>query len=283
MSDAKDYELLVKAVIEQLAEFNEVDTLRLEHNVKMIGRSTTNQIDVLWEFRDVDGQVMRIAIEARHLGKRVDQGRLHAFRSVIDDITANDVTTRGIMITSVGYQSGAKQIAKAYGIAVLELRAPIDADWAGLIRTIHIDLTMQVPSVTNIGVRADPKWTGIDTAVSGRTDEIFFGDQSLKDFLYGEFLVGHAVGLGETAEKRRIHVTFDPPRPLRVAGKPDVPIVEIAGDYEEIPVHAGTNTIDGTATTAWVLLDSLGLTRAWGKKDGQIRISHQENRRRRSR
>jgi hypothetical protein len=273
MSEARDYELLVRAVIEQLAQFNGVETLRLEHDVKVTGRSTTNQVDVLWEFRDADGLVMRIAIEARHLTKRVDQGRLHAFRSVIDDITVSDATTRGVMITTVGYQSGAKQVADTYGIGVLELRAPVDTDWSGLIRMLAIDIQVQIPSVTHLQIRADPGWTGTGTTVAGRTDEIRFGDKSLHTFLYGEFLAGHAAGIGERVEKRRIHVTFDSPRILSAPGTPDTPIVEIAADYEEIPIQAGDSTFDGTKNVAWVLLHSVGKSRAWGMRDGRIRIT----------
>jgi len=273
MTDARDYELLVKAVIEQIAQFNGVDTLRLEHDVKVSGLSTSNQVDVLWEFRDDDGEVMRVVVEARHLGRRVDQGRLHAFRSVIDDVAYGDATTRGVMITTVGYQSGAKQIAAAYGIGILELREPMDADWAGMIRTIRIDIQAQTPSVTNIDLRPDPTWRGTPRSVAGHTEEIRLGEQSLHSFMYGEFLVGHAAGLGEVAEKRRIHVTFEPPRLLEVAGEDSIPIVEISADYEEVPLPASRAEIDATANVAWVLLDSLRHTRAWGMKDGRIRIS----------
>lgn len=259
-------------MIEQLSAFNGVKTLRLDHDVKVRGKSTTNQIDVLWEFQDVDGHVMRIAIEARHLARRVDQGRLHAFRSVVDDIATDDVTTRGVMITTTGYQSGAKEIAKTYGIAVLELRAPVDSDWAGRIRATSINLHVQVPWVTNLVVGVDPTWTG-NTTISGRTDEMYIGDQTLQDFMYGELLVGHAARIGEAAEMRRMQFPFDPPRLLRVAGQPDVPIVAIAADYQETSVLASSISTEASASIAWVLLDSIGESRAWVRRDGSITIT----------
>lgn len=132
VAQSTEYEKLVLVVMTQLAQARGVTTTRLEHDVTLPGFATRNQIDVLWEFVDEEGRPLRVVIEARHLGRRIEQGRLHAFRSVIDDVSVDGVETRGLMVTTVGFQAGAKQIAEAYGIGLLELRKPREADWGGI-------------------------------------------------------------------------------------------------------------------------------------------------------
>jgi hypothetical protein len=58
--DSDEYELIVQEIVTQLSKRAQVDTTRIEHNVKVQGRATGNQIDVLWDFNDAEGKPRRI-------------------------------------------------------------------------------------------------------------------------------------------------------------------------------------------------------------------------------
>ncbi|GMA85879.1 hypothetical protein GCM10025868_11290 [Angustibacter aerolatus] len=63
--------------------------------------------------------LQRVLFECKHYKRKVDQGKLHAFRSVLDDIQ-DAVPTYGVFVTTVGYQSGASSLPETYGLTVLE-------------------------------------------------------------------------------------------------------------------------------------------------------------------
>jgi hypothetical protein len=149
--DSGEYERLVEDLVGQLAVRAEVRSDRIERDAQVPGRGIVNQIDVLWDFADARGQPQRVVFEARSYRRRVEQGKLHAFRSVVDDIqdTARPVT--GAMVTTVGYQSGAKDIASTYGLLVLELRAPTGADLANRV----LKVVPQTEPRSSLRVRGD--------------------------------------------------------------------------------------------------------------------------------
>lgn len=273
MAKSVEYENLVRTVMAQLSAAQGLGTTRLEHDVRLQGRATRNQVDVLWELVDADGHPLRVVIEARQYSRRVDQSRLHAFRSVLDDVAVDGVETRGLMVTTVGFQAGARQIAQTHGIGLVELREPREQDWAGVIRRVTLDMTVQVPRVTNLEFALPP---GVDVggpvSLHDWTDEILLGQESLYAFLYGEFLVGHAAGIGERVEAHRIDFLLDPPRTLAVPGGPEVPIARVSADYEELPFKVSSSTTDLADSVALLVLNSLSGTRAWINEDGGIRV-----------
>ena len=66
----------------------------------------------------------RVAIECKNYSYGVSIGKVRDFYGVISDL--EDV--KGIMVTTVGYQKGAKKFADYYGISLKELRAPRDGE-----------------------------------------------------------------------------------------------------------------------------------------------------------
>ena len=119
-----EYELVVQSIVGHLAKRAGVETTRLEHDVDVIGRATTNQIDVLWDFTDAVGKPHRVVFEARDHSNPIKQASLHAFRSVVDDVQSGDRPVEGIMVTTTGYQRGAKRIAETYGLLFLSCAYP---------------------------------------------------------------------------------------------------------------------------------------------------------------
>jgi hypothetical protein len=118
------YELFAKEVYEMLATYNGLESSSVQHNVKIKGKSgQEHQVDVYWEY-EKDGAVHRVAIECKNYSYGVSIGKVRDFYGVISDLE----NVKGIMVTTVGYQKGAKQYADYYGISLQELRAPKDGE-----------------------------------------------------------------------------------------------------------------------------------------------------------
>lgn len=127
-----EYEQFTRKVFAGLSSQKRVKTIKLQHNVKLLGNSgTRHQIDVYWEY-EKDGQLHKVAIECKNYSKNVPIGKVRDFYGVIDDI--DDL--QGIMITRKGFQDGAKKYASSKNIHLKELRAPIgEESLAGRIIT----------------------------------------------------------------------------------------------------------------------------------------------------
>jgi len=115
--NSTDYELLVREIFQQLLDQDKVPNIVVEHDVLKQGLATKHQVDVYWEFR-LGGLVHRVAVQAKHWAKRVDQGELLKFKAVLDDLPG----TVGIVVTTQGFQDGALEVASSYGITICELR-----------------------------------------------------------------------------------------------------------------------------------------------------------------
>lgn len=119
-----EYEKFTRELCERLALYKGLLLSSVQHNVKLRGKSGLNhQIDVYWEYNK-DGIVHRVAIECKNYSYGVSIGKVRDFYGVISDLD----NVKGIMVTTVGYQKGAKQYADHYGISLKELRAPRDGE-----------------------------------------------------------------------------------------------------------------------------------------------------------
>lgn len=101
-----EYEQFTRKVFAGLSSQKRVKTIKLQHNVKLLGNSgTRHQIDVYWEY-EKDGQLHKVAIECKNYTNKVSIGKVRDFYGVLADIEG----LQGIMITKAGYQSGAKNM-----------------------------------------------------------------------------------------------------------------------------------------------------------------------------
>ena len=136
------YEKLTQQIFDQIFNQNSVPTIKVEHDVRLQGKSSvTHQIDVYWEF-EKGGITYRTAVEAKDWGKPVNQGELFKFNCVLDDLPNKTI---GIFVTRTGYQSGARKFAEHHGICLYELSEPTDAYWDGAIKIIDTTFGMFAP------------------------------------------------------------------------------------------------------------------------------------------
>lgn len=149
-----EYERFTQGVYQALVNADGIDNVQVKHNVQLKGNSgCEHQIDVYWEFR-LAGQLYRTAIECKAFDKSVSVGRIRDFYGVLVDVPG----LIGVFATLVGYQSGAKLFAEHYGIALKELRTPMDKDWEGRIKDIHLAFHLVMPNITEFNPRISPAY-----------------------------------------------------------------------------------------------------------------------------
>lgn len=278
--DWNSYEELAQELMRRIGEADQIKTVRLEHDVELKGLATTNQIDVLWEFVDGSGQLVRFLFECRHYGTntKIKQQQLHSWRSIVDDVSEPNVQTVGVMVTTNGFQSGAQSVADTYGILICELRKPTKKDLANRVRTIVIEIRARIPTITDLTVGA------VETFAQGASTESGQHSGAL-----GSFVIEHDDGATESLADVLLHGeigpigepptaphpvvrTFLPPAKLLQGSTPIARVEQISavvGEVEAVPTAVTTEM----GEVAWMLANTLNGAHLWFGEGGAIRYT----------
>lgn len=118
MKKGSKYELLTQEVYQILLNVDwPGKNISVQHDMKLAGSSgLKHQIDVYWEY-EFAGIKNKVAIECKDYSKPLAIGKVRDFYGVLEDL--KDV--KGIIVAANGFQKGAKDFAKAYGINLKEL------------------------------------------------------------------------------------------------------------------------------------------------------------------
>ncbi len=137
MNPNTEFERFTQRIYQKLVNNDVLKPTTVQHNVKLKGKSgCEHQVDVYWEY-EIAGNMHRVAIECKNYDSQVPIGKVRDFFGVLQDL--NNV--RGIMVSSKGYQEGAKKFADFYGISLKELRRPGWNESIGSITTtVHADI-----------------------------------------------------------------------------------------------------------------------------------------------
>lgn len=126
-----EFELFAQRVYQKLLNSELIKPITVKHNVKLVGKSgCEHQIDVYWEY-EVKGTIHKVVIECKNYNSTVPIGKVRDFFGVLYDLDG----ASGIMVSSKGFQTGAKKFAKHYGISLQSLRAPERNEPIGSITT----------------------------------------------------------------------------------------------------------------------------------------------------
>lgn len=269
-----EYEELARSLISQITHRATVQTVRLERDVHLQGEATGHQIDVLWEFRAAES-AHRILFECRHYGSTIKQKDILALKGVVDDLTSDGATTTtGVMVTLTGYQSGAKRVAETYGLIVLELRAPNDADVAGRLMKIEIALILRTPYVRDIRVQSsEPSATPRDFTAWGEDVhlETVSGERKrLVDVLLEGELAPFSAPPTPCHQVRRL---FDPPAKLMVEDSVIASVDAIEATVGETEADPYDMTVGGRENLAWLLKNTVTGSRAWFTTSGGVHVT----------
>jgi restriction system protein len=116
MATASEYENFIYRVCEALGE---PDGIVVYHNKTYTGRVSRRKIkmEVSFEGQLLGARILGL-VECKCYKSRVEVSDVEEFHSKVNDIGAH----KGIMFTTVGYEAGAKKVAKGRGIALFILR-----------------------------------------------------------------------------------------------------------------------------------------------------------------
>lgn len=267
----REYEELTRSLVARLASDAGIEPTRLECDVPIQGRASVSRIDVLWEFRDEVGATTRVLFECRSYGRRITQQALHSWRSIVDDVSADGVPTIGVMVTRVGYQSGARAVAETYGVLILELRQPTDADLANRASKITATCRFRVPRVTDLQVQIpDESDVSEERRVSAWSEDLTIETGDRVERLVDLLLTGELNHItDEPTPMHRVVRNFDPPALLRQGEQPIARIVAIAATVGEDALAPFEISVGHRERVAWMLRDSLLGSRVWFAEEGR--------------
>lgn len=133
---AIEYELLTKAMYEDMLHAEGVSTVDVKHDTLVKGRSgVAHQVDVSWQFSQA-AVTHTVLVECKNYASAITLDKVRNFFAVLHDIG----NCRGLMVTKTGYQAGVVDFAKHYGIGLKLLRKPTEEDWKDKIKTIHVQI-----------------------------------------------------------------------------------------------------------------------------------------------
>lgn len=135
-----EFEKFSKELYEELLGQHDLKNLKVQHDISLKGATgQLHQIDVYWEFL-LGGITHKVAVECKDYTSPVSVGRIRDFAAALDDIGG----IKGIFLTKVGYQSGAKVFAEGKGIALKTVKSDAitidDFKGSGLVTEVHANI-----------------------------------------------------------------------------------------------------------------------------------------------
>lgn len=122
-----------------------LENVRVLRDVKLSGASQQHQIDVLWEFT-LGGVSHQTVVEAKHWRKFVGINEAKSFKGLLDDLPGRP---HGILISSAGFQRGARRFAKVHSIQLCTLVPSLSALQSPLVafHEVGIETTFECSSL----------------------------------------------------------------------------------------------------------------------------------------
>jgi hypothetical protein len=276
---SKQYEQLTQRLIGLITSRSPVETTRLEHDVTLRGSSTTHQIDVLWEFREVNSSLRRIIIECRRFySGSLKQAHVFAFKGVVDDLNTGNLPTTGVMVTVQGYQKGAQSVANSYGVVILQLREPTTIDLKGRLRQIRVEVEVRMPYIgPEVQIQA------VRMLADYTPQRILANEYGLllangTSILLQDLLWSEVIGSLDAppVAPHPVTRTFSPPAVLTLRGEPLAQITEVTASVGETLVPASSVAVAGSEL-AWMIANVLDGTRVWFTDTDRTHVSDDQN------
>jgi len=151
--DDRDYEIFVRDIVEALLKADGLQTVKVEHDVQVQGISRSHQIDVYWEY-ELGGVLHRVIINCKNYKSTVEVTHVETLAGVLNDMPG----VRGVIVTTLGFQKGAIDYAKVHKIGLKVIRPPVEQDWEGRLKEIHLRLVINKPVLLETKVSLNRAW-----------------------------------------------------------------------------------------------------------------------------
>ena len=154
MNKNTEYEMLVQDMYQTIVNEDAPDTIKVQHNVKIEGKSgQKHQIDVYFQF-SFAGETFKTIIECKNYSKPVSIGAISDFQGRLIDIGG----AKGVFVSKNGFQKGAVDYAKQYDIVLKELRYPTVKDWKGRVKTLIFTISICSSHIVKREFEFDMAW-----------------------------------------------------------------------------------------------------------------------------
>jgi hypothetical protein len=175
MIEAREYELFVRTFYARLMSETGSSPVILQHRKKYTGESgQAYEIDLSYE-KLIGGEIrILILFECKAYARRVKLNDLLEFAEKLKDLRAS----KGVFITTVGYERGAYVVARANHIGLAILR---DESWLGRALATHADPIPPMPFFMTMlqDVTAGETWAAAmlgklyrELSAKGRTSDL---------------------------------------------------------------------------------------------------------------
>ena len=142
----QDYEELVKDIYEALGKANGATIECWGGSCKVEGPpGIFHKIDVLTRHSDGVHQY-RTAISCKNWNKKVGIPIVREFAQIVNEARFS----KGVIVSKMGFTAPAEAYAESKNIGLVELRRPLDKDWDGYIRRVHITLVIDQTEIYDV-------------------------------------------------------------------------------------------------------------------------------------
>lgn len=186
----QDYEELVKDIYQALGHASGVTIECWGSSCRVEGPpGVFHQIDVLTSHSDGLHQY-RTAISCKNWNKKVGIPIVREFAQIIDDARLN----KGVIVSKMGFTGPAKTYAASKNIGLVELRKPVNTDWDGYIREVHITLMMDQTEIYDVNFQ-------LTASKPGPGEEAFQGGPIYWPLQFNQIFIGIPRQEDQTLEK----------------------------------------------------------------------------------
>jgi len=268
MDKNKEYEMLVQDIYQTIANENTPNTIKVQHNVKIEGKSEQkHQIDVYYEF-DFMGETHKVIIECKNYSMPVSIGAISDFQGRLMDIGG----AKGIFVSKNGFQKGAIKYAAQYDIVLKELRYPTAKDWEGRVKTLVFTISICSSNITKREFEFDMKWVkqhfgdnGLKVAIAAYNKDVTINKENGETITNLYELESKLQCLREPVQGLTHTYTFDE---AFIRFPDQVPLKINAVKYEyDVLVSSEDVTIDGDSLTKAIMIDVLSGERRLYRND----------------
>lgn len=186
----QDYEELVKDIYQALGRANGVTIECWGGSCKVEGPpGVFHQIDVLTRHSDGVHQY-RTAISCKNWNKKVGIPIVREFAQIVDEARLS----KGVIVSKMGFTAPAEAYAESKNIGLVELRRPLDKDWEGYIREVHVTLTIDLTEIYDVQFQ-------LTAPKPGPGEEVFQGGRIHWPLLLNQIFVGIPGKEAETLQR----------------------------------------------------------------------------------
>lgn len=147
-------ENLISKIIEAIKSQDGLESLQIERDIEVEGRTASYPVDLYWEFKAGNGVTYKVIAQVKNVEKTLSKNELFQFANVLQDISGQ---VMGVIFTQPVYDKMVQDIAKDVGIMLYEM-GNLQAQ------------SMWQPSISDIKIAFDTEWIKTEKSKKGLED-----------------------------------------------------------------------------------------------------------------